>query len=526
MVKEEQFRSDDLEKAIGKIKSLLDEEMLFLTIWYYYGVSYNAGDEYIDIYKKFHSIFKIPFKNGFDDLFSKFMNEHILEGDGGSEYISELYIAAFETSLKEDKRINGFFSKIILSKMEIDRGYQVDKICPWIITKNFNILSKEVQELFIKAADDEDGDIRRGIARSIIWDYNSLPADVQNLILNKLIYDNNWVREVILDTTYYKFKTLPKDFREKVIMELGYPLNIIAGYFNELPAGFQNQFRKRIKASFKEDYVRFGNASVRSKAIYAIVGAFENLPEDIREILWLFIDDKSPDVRLDLARILETQFDKLPRNMSETILRKLSEDKDPEVRRFVIPLIIRHFFELPDDFSDILEKLVPDENVLVQSLAAYYSNYLDQINNVHPGLRDRMLKKLILDMDLFVRDNAASSIVRNFSMLQKETQDLFRELAVTGDSEVRKSIAYAVAYNYRIEETRDLIDKLLPELEEKIGDLLKIGQFENKEKVISILNNTKGKIRKKFAIDMLEKLSRDDDEYFRRQAIKMLSEFK
>ena len=521
MIEKGQFNRENVERAIRKIESLSDEDLLFITIWYYYGMSFNAGDEYIEIYEKFHDTFEIPFNIGFDDLFSRFFTENILEGDGGSEYLSEIYTAAFEKCLQENKRINDFFSKIILSKAEIDRGYQHDKMCPGIITKNFNVLPKEVRELFIKAADDEDVDIKCMIARSIIWDYCSLPTDVQDLILKRLIYDNELIREAISDTVNYRFRTLPKEFREKVIMELGYPLKIITEHFNELPVDFQNQFKKRIQASFKKGFFRFGNASIRSKAIYAIVGSFENLPEDVQKMLWLFIDDSSANVRSDLGRILETNFDKLPANMCEEILRKFSVDKNYEVRRSIISVIIRHFEKLPDDINDSLEKLAVDNNVWVRSLVAYSLNYLDHNNNIPPGLRGRLLIKLVKDDDLFVRDNAASSIVRNYGILQKETHDLFLELATTGDLEVRKSIAYAVAYYYDIEETRFLIDKLMPELEEKIGNFVKNGLSEDREKVISILENTKDKIRKEYAIELLDKLSRDDDEYIRKRAIEI-----
>lgn len=526
MINDEQFCKEDVERATKKIKSLSDEELLFLTIWYYYGVSFNAGDEYIETYKKFHDIFKIPFKIAFDDLFSKFINENVLEGDGGSEYLLELYTMAFEKCLKEDKRINDFFSKLILSRVEVDRGYQTDDIGLGTIAKNFNVLPKEVQELFVKVADKGNEDLRARVATSIIWYYYSVPSDVQDLLLNKLIHDNDRVRESILDTIFYRFEKLPKDFRENVIIKLGYPFRIIGKYFYDLPIDFQDQFRERIKACFKRNFRTYKmKSSERESAIYAIVNSFENLPEDIQEMLWLFIDDNSSNVRSTLVRILETQFDNVPGNMREMILRKLSVDKDYEVRRFVAPVIIIHFSKLPDDFSGILEKLVMDENVLVRSSIAYSSYSLNNIKNVPSGLRDIILKKLVLDEDSFVRENAALSIVRSFGILQKETQDFFRGLAETANLEVCKSIAYAVAYNYRIEETGDLIEILLPELEEKIRDLMKTGLFDDKDKVISILNNTKEKIRKDFVTEILEKLSKDD-EYISKQAIKMLSEFK
>lgn len=527
MINEERFSKEDVERATEKIKLLSNEELLFFTIWYYYGVSYNAGDEYIEIYKKFHDIFEISFKIDFDDLFSKFINEKVLEGDGGSEYLSELYETAFEKCLKENKRINDFFSKLILSRLEVDRGYQIDDIGLGIIAKNFNVLLKEVQDLFVKVADEGNEDLRARVAGSILWYYYSIPSDVRDSLLNKLIRDTDLISKSILDTMYFKFGDLPPDFRENVIVELDYPFRIIGKYFNDLPIEIQDQFRERIKLSFKISFLGYKiKQSERKNAIYAIVNSFENLPEDIQEMLWLFTDDKSPSVRSTLGRILETQFNNLPSNMREMILRKLSEDIDYEVRRFIAPAIIRNFSQLPSDFSDILEKLVMDKNVLVRSLVAYSLNFLDNIKNVPSGLRDTLLKKLLLDEDLCVIENAASSIVINFGSLQKETQDFFRGLAKTGNLEVRKSIAYAVAYNYRIEDTRGLIEILLPELEEKIEDLVKTGWVEHKEKVISILNNTKEKIRKEFAIEILEKLSKDDDGYFRNQAIKMLPEFK
>lgn len=520
------FSRENIDAAIQKIESLSSEELLFLAIWYYYGISFNAGDEYIEIYKQFHDTYKIPPKIDFDDLFSKFYTNGILDADGGSEYLSELYMMAFEKCIQDNDKINDFFCELILSKKDVDRGYQHDKFCPGIITQNFNSLSKEVQESLIKAANDKDVNIRCGVARSIIWDYNSLPAGIQDVILTKLIHDKH-LKEAILDTTNHRFNILPKEFRERIIIELRYPLKIIAAHFNELPPDFQNQFKERIQASIRKDFIRRGDASLRSNAIYAIVGAFENLPEDVQEILWSFIDDSSANVRSDLGGMLRTNFNKLPDDMREQILRKFSVDRNYEVRRSVVPAIIEHFNEIPDDLKDNLEKLAVDDNIWVRSSVAHSLNCLDYINNMPLGCRDRLLKKLVLDDYLFVRDNATSSIVRNFGILQKETRDLFFDLAETGDLEVRKSIAYAVAYYYQIEDTRDLIDKLLPELEEKIRDIMKVGVLDSKDQIIAMIDNTKDKIRKEFAIEILEEISRDDNaEYLRRRTIEILSEFK
>ncbi len=205
----------EIQKATKKILEMDYEEQLFLTIWYYFGTSYNQGKEYKNAFEYLCKKFNIKYKNNFNNLFEKFTQKKIIKTDGGSEYISDLYEKAFEETLKE-KQINNLICKIILEKPKTAEE-TTPTIKYGIIAKNFNILPKQIQKIFTDAAGNKNSLTRATIVYSIIWNYNNLPTQIQKIVSEKLVHDKDKnVKEAILKAIENKAKTLPKEFKQNI----------------------------------------------------------------------------------------------------------------------------------------------------------------------------------------------------------------------------------------------------------------------------------------------------------------------
>jgi len=71
---------------------------------------------------------------------------------------------------------------------------------------------------------------------------------------------------------------------------------------------------------------------VRIYTVDTIRRNISDLPEKLQNLLEKFADDPEPGVRLRVAESIYTNFNSMPKNMREKIIKKLADDENPDVR--------------------------------------------------------------------------------------------------------------------------------------------------------------------------------------------------
>jgi len=105
------------------------------------------------------------------------------------------------------------------------------------------------------------------------------------------------------------------------------------------------------------------SSSVGYYAVEILTKNFDSVPEELREnLLRRFTDDSKWDVRFDAAKIIARHFDYISRGLREELIRKLINDSNPNVREQAKIIISKNFNIIPRDLrrcerDDALEYL-------------------------------------------------------------------------------------------------------------------------------------------------------------------------
>ena len=138
-------------------------------------------------------------------------------------------------------------------------------------------------------------------------------------------------------------------------------------------------------------------------------------------------------------------FQRLPREMRESLIRTLVRMDDPVVRQDVVSAIAENYTEVPGDIQELLGDLADDEDARVREEVAFEVNR--NFDRIPLNVVQAVFAKLARDPERMVREDVVSAIAENFQRLPKESQDLLRLLAQDSMESVRDEVSFEVAKN-------------------------------------------------------------------------------
>ncbi len=152
---------------------------------------------------------------------------------------------------------------------------------------------------------------------------------------------------------------------------------------------------------------------------------------------------KGPDRRAVIG--VAANFQKLPREMRESLIRTLHRVDDPVVRQDVVSAIAENYTEVPRDIQELLGDLSDDEDARVREEVAFEVNR--NFDRIPLDVVQGVFTKLARDPERMVREDVVSAIAENFQRLPKESQDLLKLLAQDRVESVRDEVSFEVAKN-------------------------------------------------------------------------------
>ena len=133
-------------------------------------------------------------------------------------------------------------------------------------------------------------------------------------------------------------------------------------------------------------------------------------------------------------------FDKLPPNMRNELLRNLAKVGDPKVREDVVSAIGTHFKTLPPDIQSLMTNLARDDDSRVREEVVF--EIQKNFENITMTIRERILKALVMDKEPSVREEVVSTICQHYNDLSAEVRELLRNLAKDKVRSVREELSF------------------------------------------------------------------------------------
>jgi len=194
--------------------------------------------------------------------------------------------------------------------------------------------------------------------------FDELAAAEREDKLIKFLNDKN--RTIRSDTAFIlikNFEKLNENFREKEILELSkneyssvraeVASRLSEKLFALLPVNVRNELLKNL-ASDADELVRIYTVDTIRRNI-------SDLPEKLQNLLEKFADDPEPGVRLRVAESIYTNFNSMPKNMREKIIKKLADDENPDVREKIKEAVKKHGKKLP---GKLVNEILQDIEIL------------------------------------------------------------------------------------------------------------------------------------------------------------------
>jgi len=133
-------------------------------------------------------------------------------------------------------------------------------------------------------------------------------------------------------------------------------------------------------------------------------------------------------------------FDKLPPNMRNELLRNLAKVGDPKVREDVVCAIATHFKGLPQDIQALMTNLSRDDDTRVREEVVFeiQKNFAD----ISMTIRERILKALLMDKEPSIREEVVAAICEHYADLSSDVRELLRTLAKDKVRSVREELSF------------------------------------------------------------------------------------
>jgi hypothetical protein len=133
-------------------------------------------------------------------------------------------------------------------------------------------------------------------------------------------------------------------------------------------------------------------------------------------------------------------FDKLPPNMRNELLRNLAKVGDPKVREDVVSAIGTHFKTLPPDIQALMTNLARDDDTRVREEVVFEMQ--KNFDNISMAIRERILKALVMDKEPSVREEVVATICQHYNDLSADVRELLRTLAKDKVRSVREELSF------------------------------------------------------------------------------------
>jgi TRAP-type C4-dicarboxylate transport system substrate-binding protein len=146
-----------------------------------------------------------------------------------------------------------------------------------------------------------------------------------------------------------------------------------------------------------------------------------------------------------VAYRLGREFDKLPVNMRNELIKTLSRTDDVKVREDVVIACASNFDKLPPEVRGLLRTLANDRDSRVREEVAFELNR--NFQKISPEYRAELIPLLVRDIDVKVREDIVAAIAAHFDRLPPELQSLLRTLASDRKPGVRDQVQHEVLRN-------------------------------------------------------------------------------
>jgi hypothetical protein len=146
-----------------------------------------------------------------------------------------------------------------------------------------------------------------------------------------------------------------------------------------------------------------------------------------------------------VAYRLGKEFDKLPVNMRNELIKTLSRTDDVKVREDVVIACASNFDKLPPEVRGLLRTLANDRDSRVREEVAFELNR--NFARISPEYRSELIPLLVRDIDVKVREDIVAVIASHYDRHPPEVQALLRTLASDRKPGVRDQVHHEVLRN-------------------------------------------------------------------------------
>jgi hypothetical protein len=146
-----------------------------------------------------------------------------------------------------------------------------------------------------------------------------------------------------------------------------------------------------------------------------------------------------------VAHRLGREFDKLPVNMRNELIKTLARTDDVKVREDVVIATASNFDKLPPEVRALLKTLATDQDSRVREEVAFELNR--NFAKISPDFRNELLPLLARDVDIKVREDVVAAIASHYDEHPPSVQELLKVLAADKNASVRQQVASEMMNN-------------------------------------------------------------------------------
>ena len=172
-----------------------------------------------------------------------------------------------------------------------------------------------------------------------------------------------------------------------------------------------------------------------------------------------------------VAYRLGKEFDKLPVNMRNELIKTLSRTDDVKVREDVVIACASNFDKLPPEVRGLLRTLANDRDPRVREEVAFELNR--NFARISPEYRSELIPLLVRDIDVKVREDIVAVIASHYDKHPPEIQELLKTLASDRKAGVRDQVHHEVLRN---------ADRIPESVKQELARLIEKATVENRER--------------------------------------------
>jgi len=156
------------------------------------------------------------------------------------------------------------------------------------------------------------------------------------------------------------------------------------------------------------------------------------------EIEGVSVDDTLRERRV--AYKLAQNFNKLPINMRNELIKTLSKVEDIKVREDVVSAIGEHFGDLPKELRNLILDLAKDPETRIREEVAFEVDR--SFNNFSSNIRESILLELSKDSEAKVREDVVGVICKHYNELSAPVKDKLVTLSKDPQKSVRDEVEF------------------------------------------------------------------------------------